>query len=307
MVSAEILEIIKKDFRQTPQFARFIESKGFKTKTLKNGSIFHEFSLGPISIIKSFRPLLDEQSLAEVQEIANQKNNLICKIAPNLEFDQTLSIKQDYKIVNSVMSPTKTLIQDLTQNIEDIYLNFSENTKYKINRSVREGDRVEFIQNPTNKDIDRFYDNLEDRQKFKKFETFSRKEVRFLSNSFWNDSYIISAYSKDNKLIVSNLYFKIRDKVIYFAGGLNSENNKSKAGFQLILEAYKFFKNLGVKVYDFEGLADERDPYNLNHWGAGFTEFKLKFAKNEIYYPKTIIKYNNFAIRQMSKVFKTLN
>jgi len=307
MVSAEILEIIKKDFRQTPQFARFIESKGFKTKTLKNGSIFHEFSLGPISIIKSFRPLLDEQALAEVQEIANQKNNLICKIAPNLEFDQSLSLKKNYKIVNSVMSPTKTLIQDLTQNIEDIYLNFSENTKYKINRSIRDGDTIEFIQNPTNKDIDKFYNNLDDRQKFKKFETFSRKEIKFLSNSFWNDSFIVSAYSKDNKLIVSNLYFKINDKVIYFAGGLNTENSKSKAGFQLILEAFKFFKKQEVKVYDFEGLVDERDPFNSVHWGEGFSEFKLKFSKNEIYYPKTIIKYNNFAIRQMAKVFDTLN
>jgi lipid II:glycine glycyltransferase (peptidoglycan interpeptide bridge formation enzyme) len=304
MVSAEIIEIVKKDFRQTPQFARFIESKGFKTKTLKNGSIFHEFSLGPISIIKSFRPTLDEQSLTEVQEIANQKSNLICKIAPNFEFEQFLSLKQNYKIVNSVMSPTKTLIRDLTQDIDSIFSSFSESTKYKINRSFREKDRIEIIQNPTNVDINKFYDNLEDRQKFKKFETLSRKEVRFISNSFWNDSYLISAYSKDNKLIVSNLYFKFGEKVVYFAGSLNSENSKSKAGFQLILEAFKFFKNLGVKVYDFEGLSDERDPYNAMHWGNGFTEFKLKFAKEEIYYPKTIIKYNNFVIRQMTKLFQ---
>ena len=128
MVSAEILEIVKKDFRQTPQFARFIESKGFKTKTLRNGSIFHEYSLGPISVIKSFRPNLDDQSLKEVQEIANLKNNLICKIAPNLEFEQSLSIKQGYTIVNSVMSPTKTLIRDLTQDLDSICSSFSENT-----------------------------------------------------------------------------------------------------------------------------------------------------------------------------------
>jgi len=304
MVSAEILEIVKKDFRQTHQFARFIESKGFKTKTLRNGSIFHEYSLGPISVIKSFRPNLDDQSLKEVQEIANLKNNLICKIAPNLEFEQSLSIKQGYTIVNSVMSPTKTLIRDLTQDLDSICSSFSENTKYKINRSVREKDRIEIIQNPTNTDINKFYDNLADRQKFKRFETFSRKEIRFLSNSFWNDSFLISAFSNENKLIVSNLYFKIGEKVVYFAGGLNSENSKSKAGYQLILEAFKFFKNLGVKVYDFEGLSDERDPYNAVHWGTGFTEFKLKFAKEEIYYPKTIIKYNNFVFRQMTKLFQ---
>jgi len=307
MVSAEILEIIKKDFRQTPQFARFIESKGFKTKILKNGSFFHEFSLGPVSIIKSSRPELDEKSIAEVKEIANQKANLVCKIAPNINFDQTLSLKNNYKIVNSVMSPTKTLIRDLTQDLDSIYSTFSENTKYKINRSIREKDRIEIIQNPTNLDINKFYDNLDLRKKFKKFDTLSRNEIKFLNNSFWNDSFLISAFSNENKLIVSNLYFKIGEKVVYFAGGLNSENSKSKAGFQMIFEAFKFFKNLGVKVYDFEGLSDERDPYNAMHWGNGFTEFKLKFADEVIYYPKTIIKFNNFLFRQISKVVDTLN
>ena len=303
MVSSEILEIVKKDFRQTPQFARFLESKGFKPIILSNGSVIHEFNLGKLSIIKSFRPNLDEKSLQEIQEIADKKTNLVAKFAPNIDFDESLTIKNRYKSINSVMSPTKTLIKDLTQSIDDIYNSFSENTRYKINRSIRDKDKIEIIQNPNNFMIDRFYDNLEFRQKFKKFETFTRKEVKNIKNNFWNDSFLISSFTKDNNLVVSNLYLRDGDKIIYFAGGLNSENSKSKAGFQMIFEAMKFFKNLGIKVYDFEGLADERDPKNAVQWES-FTSFKYKFSKEEIYYPKTIVKYNNPTFRALVNLLK---
>lgn len=303
MVSSEILEIVKKDFRQTPQFARFLETKGFKPIILSNGSVIHEFNLGKLSIIKSFRPNLDERSLQEIQEIADKKTNLVAKFAPNIDYDESLTIKNRYKSINSVMSPTKTLIKDLTKSIDDIYNSFSENTRYKINRSIRDKDKIEIIQNPNNFMIDRFYDNLEFRQKFKKFETFTRKEVKNIKNNFWNDSFLISSFTKDNNLVVSNLYLRDGDKIIYFAGGLNSENSKSKAGFQMIFEAMKFFKNLGIKVYDFEGLADERDTKNAVQWES-FTSFKYKFSKEEIYYPKTIVKYNNPTFRALVNLLK---
>ena len=304
MVSPEIFEIIKTDFRQTTPFAKFLESKGFKPISLKNGSIIHEFTLGPVSIIKAFRPNLDKESLLEIQEIANKKRNLISKFAPNIDYDEKLTTQNRYKGINSVMSPTKTLIIDLTQDLDNIYNNFSENTRYKINRSIRDNDRIEIIQNPNNYMMDKFYEILAKRQKYKNFGTFSRSEIKNIKNNFWNDSYLISAYTKDNKIAVSNLYIKSRDKVTYLAGSLNSELSKSKAGFQMIFEAIKFFKKIGVKVYDFEGLADERDPVNFKDWGTGFSEFKLKFSQEKIYYPKSIVKYNDFTFRQLVKLFK---
>lgn len=306
MVSPEILEIVKKDFRQSPQFARFLERKGFKTIPLKNGSLIHQFNLGPFSLIKSFRPDLDTNSLQEIQEIAMRKNNLLVKLAPNIEFDNKLLNKFLYKQINSVMSPTKTLITDLTQDIDSIYGNFSENTRYKINRSIREKDRIEIIQNPNNFIMDGFYENMEKRMKFKNFISFSKNEIKQIKNNFWNDSYLISAYTKNNELVNSNLYLKYGDKIVYFVGSLNTENHKSKAGFQMIFEAFKFFKSIGIKVYDFEGLADERDPKNFRDWSS-FTEFKMKFSKEVIYYPKSIIKYNNLTFKQLVKIFQIDN
>jgi len=302
MVSSEILEIIKTDPRQTDLWAKFIESKGYKTILLKNNSILHEFKLGNISVLKSFRPNLNEEILEEIQQIANSKTNLLCKISPNYDFDENLKDKFKYQEINATMSATKTCIIDLTKNLDDIYKDYSENTRYKINRSIREKDRIEIIQNPKNKDIDKFYDSLEERQKFKKFISYTREEVRYLSNLFWNDSFIVSAYDKNNKIVVSNIYFLNKGKVTYFAGSLNTENHKSKAGYQLIHEATKFFKNYGVKVYDFEGITDERNRYTFD-W-VGVTNFKLKFGKTVLTYPSTLIKYNNPIFKGLTKIFR---
>jgi lipid II:glycine glycyltransferase (peptidoglycan interpeptide bridge formation enzyme) len=301
MDNTEFDKVIKQDFRQTDQWANYLEQKGFKSFKLKNNSIIHEFRLGKINILKSFRPELTENSLKELQEIADKKINLLCKLSPNYGFDESLLKKFKYQEIDGTMSATKTCVVDLTRNIDEIFADFSENTRYKINRSIREKDRIEIIQNPTNKDIDKFYDSLRDRQIYKKFISFTRKEIKILSNQFWNNSFLISSFDKDNNQVVSNLYFLNQDKVTYFAGSLNTQNHKSKAGYQLIFEAFKFFKNQGVKMYDFEGIIDERNKYT--HDWEGLSNFKLKFGKKIVTYPMNIIKYNNFYFRQMVKIF----
>lgn len=301
MDGSEIIKIIKKDFRQTTEWANYIQALGFKPKYLSNGSLIHEFSLGPISIIKSFRPELDEKSLNEIQEIANSKANLICKISPNYDFDLALKDNFKYENVNSTMSPIRTCIRDLTESHEDIIKSLSENTRYKINRSIRDKDRIEIIQNPSNKHLDRFYEYLQKRQKESKFVTFSKKEMKILRDNFWENSYLITAYDIDGKIVVTNFYLRNQDKVTYFAGSLNSENHKSKAGYQLISEAFKYFQSQGIKVYDFEGLSDERDPTTYQDW-LGYTNFKLKFGNQVFQYPTAMIRYNNFIFKQIVRV-----
>jgi lipid II:glycine glycyltransferase (peptidoglycan interpeptide bridge formation enzyme) len=305
MDNSKILEIIKKDFRQSNEWAEYISKLGFKPKILKNNSIIHEFKLGPFTILKSFRPELNDEAIDEIQSIADSKINLICKISPNIDFEETKMVDKGYQIVNSTMSPIRTCVRDLSEDYDSIFKSFSENTRYKINRSIREKDVVEIIQKPTDKDIDNFYDLLEKRQKENKFMTYSRKEIKILRNCFKDNSFLITTYDIKGNPVVSNLYLRYLDKVSYFAGSLNSENHKSKGGYQLINEAFKYFKSQGVKVYDFEGLSDERDPTTYQDW-IGYTNFKLKFGNKIFTYPVAVIKYNNFIFKNLLKVFRII-
>jgi len=302
MDNSEIIKIIKKDFRQTEAWGNFIQSLGFKPRYLSNQSLIHEFSLGPFSIIKSFRPELSEPALTEIQGIADSKINLICKLSPNYECDTNLLTNKGYQNVNSTMSPIRTCIRDLTESYDDIYKSLSENTRYKINRSIRDKDYIEIIKNPNNNNIEKFYNFLEKRQKQNKFITFSRKEIKILRDNFWEDSFLITAYNYKGDVVVSNFYLRNEDKITYFAGSLNSENHKSKAGYQLIIEAFKYFQSQGIKIYDFEGLSDKRDPATFQDW-LGYTNFKLKFGNKIFLYPTAVIKYNNLIFKQIVKVF----
>lgn len=303
MENTEIKKIIKEDFRQTEKFANFLSTISYKPVRLKNGSFIYEFNFGNISIIKSLRLNLDENSLIEINELIKNKNNLICKFSPNLDYDETLNDKYKYQIVNSMMTPTKTLIKDLSLPIDEIFQGFSENTRYKINRSIRDGDRFEIIQNPSKFQMYNFFEQLSKRQKFKKFASYTKNELMTLKNCFWEDSFLINCYTKDNKPVVSNFYINHNKKVTYVAGSLNSNESKSKAGFQMIYEAFKFFKEKGVLIYDFEGLSDERNKEYYEEW-LGFTEFKMKFSDNIVYYPQTIMKYNNKFFSVLSKIFE---
>lgn len=302
MENSDIKELISRDFRQTEKFANFLETVSFKPIKLKNNSLIFEFNFGKISVIKSLRNNLDSDSFLEINEIIKNKYNLVTKFAPNIGYDENLNTKYGYKPVKAMMSPTKTCVRDLREDIDDIYKSFSATTRYKISRSIREGDKVEIIQNPTNFQMYKFYEQLTERQDFKKFKSYNKKELTTLKNCFWEDSYLINCYNKEAKPVVSNFYIKNFDKVTYVAGSLNSEEHKSKAGFQMIFEAFKFFKNIGVKIYDFEGLSDERNKEYYDEW-LGFTNFKLKFSNHTIYYPETIVKYNNTLFKALTRIF----
>lgn len=306
MEIAELKKLIKEDFRQTEKFANFLEIASFKPFKLKNNSFIYEFNFGKISIIKSMRNNINEETFDEISDLIKNKYNLLCKFSPNLDYDETLNNKYKYFEVSSMMTPTKTVIKDLTVPIDEIYESFSENTRYKINRSIREGDRIDFIQSPNNLQMYNFINQLKNREKTKHFVSYTKNELNTLKNCFWQDSFIINSYTKNNIPVVSNFYIRHKDKVTYVAGSLNSEQSKSKAGFQMIFEAFKFFKNLGVKVYDFEGLADERNMEYYNEW-LGFSEFKLKFSNEIIYYPQTIMKYNNYIFDKISNLRQKLN
>ena len=53
-------------------------------------------------------------------------------------------------------------------------------------------------------------------------------------------------------------------------------------------EAIKLSKKHGSKIFDFEGIYDERFP--LKSW-HGFTRFKKSFGGREIEYPGAFVKY----------------
>lgn len=142
---------------------------------------------------------------------------------------------------------------------------------------------------------------MSERQKTKNFRTYDLRKITKLRDLFKEKTYAFLAYNSNNQSIVSNFYVGYKEKISYFTGSLNTENKNSRAGYQLISEAFKFFKKEGYLIYNFEGLSDERLPKDFEKW-FGFSRFKKQFSKDEVLYPLSIIKFNS-RILKLASVF----
>ncbi|HSX49301.1 MAG TPA: peptidoglycan bridge formation glycyltransferase FemA/FemB family protein, partial [Candidatus Saccharimonadales bacterium] len=116
----------------------------------------------------------------------------------------------------------------------------------------------------------------------KRFPFFSQqKNIIALHIAFGNNSRILIAESGGKP--IAALFILIFDKVAYYMyAASNNEGKKLFAPTLLTWEAILLTKKSGCKIFDFDGIYDERFP--LKSW-LGFTKFKKGFGGKEIEYP----------------------
>jgi len=90
--------------------------------------------------------------------------------------------------------------------------------------------------------------------------------------------------------IEAGAIFLIGDEISYYWQAFsNNEGRKNFAQYRIVWEGILWAKKQGAKIFDFEGIYDERFP-NKN-W-KGFTHFKKSFGGYEVEYPGAFIKIN---------------
>ena len=92
----------------------------------------------------------------------------------------------------------------------------------------------------------------------------------------------------ESKLLSGILMVRAKDIAYYMYAASRNEGKKLFAPTLAVWESIKLAKKLGCKLYDFEGIYDERFP--LKSW-KGFTRFKESFGGKEIVYPGAFVKY----------------
>jgi lipid II:glycine glycyltransferase (peptidoglycan interpeptide bridge formation enzyme) len=91
----------------------------------------------------------------------------------------------------------------------------------------------------------------------------------------------------DENWLAAVLRISTKDVSYYMYAAASSEGKKLFAPTIVAWNAIKSAKNEGKKVFDFEGIFDERFP--LKSW-KGFTRFKRGFGGKEIEYPGCVSK-----------------
>lgn len=275
-----------KDLRQTPAWAKYLKSIGWKIE--KIGKNYYFLKRVPILgyVLKIQRP--ENMNFKDVKFLQEKYKIYQITIEPNLSFFSTphnLLLGKGFKKSNFFSLPTKTIQIDLTKSQEKILSQMHAKTRYNIRLAQKK-----------NMNIVRS-DNIEAFTKFWR-ENFEKKKFLFLSQkknlialykTFGKNADLLIAKKKE-KIIAGLFLLRTKETTYYIYAASNNEGRKLYAPTLLTWKAILSAKKNRCKVFDFDGIYDERFP--LNSW-KGFTKFKRGFGGYEIQYPGCFVKTNS--------------
>jgi len=264
-----------KDIRQSPAWANYLESIGWKIEKLNDTYIY----LKNIPILGWYTKIQRPKQFNNliVQTIINKYKPFQVMIEPTfIKQVNNLTIQQ-FKLSKLSSLPTKTLQIDLKRSQYYLLKNLSQKTRYNIKLAGRKGVRV-----TQSKDIQEFTKFWRKNFEKKLFPVLSQqKNILQLHKAFEKDSQILIA-KKDN-IVIAVLLLLFYDKVAYYMyAATSNEGRKNFAPTLLTWEAILLAKKMNCKIFDFDGIYDERFP--IKTW-KGFTKFKKGFGGNEVRYP----------------------
>lgn len=274
------------DIRQSPNWTAYLNTYGWKTLVLSNGSVLR---VRPLifkhCVAKLQRPhVLKQKDLLELLHICKQKRVLYIKLFPN--WNQNLSLLKSFKFheTKAIDIPPRTMIINLQTDTAQLWSKMSKSCVYSINRSNREGDYVEIYQNPKPAHVEKFTELVKTRGKEKGFYTQSVKDQLNKIAIFKEESFLFFIFDSSKELLGAKMFLGFNNNIWYMHGGTTPLGQKRKGGYKLMWDAILYFRDLGYGFMDLEGLADDRLPKQTSKW-RGYTNFKLKFGGDIVDYP----------------------
>jgi len=243
------------DLRQSQEYAKYLKSIGWLVEKINEDYIYiRKIPLTPFSIIKIQRPR--KIPFQKIEKIVKKYRAFAIYLEPNFEFRITNHElkKRGYGLSKSPFLPTKTTQLDLIQLEEKILAGMKKDARYELRKAEKEA--VQLI-------------------KVKDLTKFHRAWKRSVD---WR-RYVPSLKSLKH----------LQKKTAYYYYAFSSKEGRRKsAQYLLVWEAIKLAKKRGCKIFDFEGIYDERFP--IKAW-KGFSHFKKSFGGKIIQYPGCFVKY----------------
>lgn len=273
-----------KDIRQSFQFADFMRDLGWEVGKIDRQFVY----LRQFPVIGYFakipRPRMPI-NIDKIMEFKKSRRIYRLKISPFIEtgnknyerYKQQLR-KSGFKIDKSPFNPTTDYLIDLSQKEKVIFDKFSEAKRRAVRRA--------FKNNITARESD-------DYSSFIRIRQYQYLPVWFLvggdMEKLWKHLYpknaaLVLAYAPQTTNPLAGILLLFYNKVAYywFASSLPI-GKKLFAPTLLVWEAIKVAKKRGCKIFDFEGIYDERFPKASQSW-KGFTKFKEGFGVEKVVY-----------------------
>ena len=264
-----------KDIRQTQQYANYLQKNGWIIENNKGNYIFVRKLPVVGTIIKIQRP--EFINYKKINDLIKKYKTFQIAIEPKNDFDIKNLTQMGYKISKSPFLPTKTLKLDLTTQKEKIIGNLKKDAKGIINKITQ----LKIVNSDNN--IQQFRKHWQNSVGFRRYVP-TIENLKSLKKSFKKNCFFAISETKNAGAI-----FLIADKTTYYWQAFtNKKGRKDKEQYKVVWEGILWGKRNSAKVFDFEGIYDDRFP---NKTWLGFTHFKKSFGGEEFKYPGCFTKF----------------
>lgn len=239
-------------------------------------NLFYLYSpRGPIFVDNTEAELRDDILKFLVVEIKKQFNQAIfLKIDPEDSYNVK---KLGFIKSNKETQPQTTHVLDLTESIEELYLQMKKKTKYNIR--IAQKFNVEVVESG---DINEFFQLLEQTAQRNNFGIHKKEHYISLIKNLKPENLSLYLAKQNNIYIAGAMVGHYGGKSIYLHGASDHNYRSLMAPFYLQWHAILEAKKHGDKLYDFHGVAPQNA--DSSHPWYGITRFKQGFGGRYIEY-----------------------
>lgn len=277
------------DLRQTPQFAQYLESLGWKVIRYQVSGFNYQVFLKKLPIIGNIAKLQRPTyvNFKAIWELVKRERVAVLYLEPSTEPDKSTEIS--FQSARGSFLPAKTIIIDLTKSENELLENMRPKTRYNIKLAQKKGVEISVSQ-----DIQEFINLWHSSAQKRGMWLSQKQEIEGLFKIFKNKAKLLLAY-KDQELLGGILLTCSINSAFYMYAGSSKTGKQLFVPTLLAWEAIKIAKQMELKYFDFEGIYDKRYS-QTNRW-KGFSRFKEGFGGQIIEYPKTLVYFQNPLLR----------
>lgn len=272
---------MNRDLRQTKEYAAYMKSLGWDVDNIK-GDYVYKRKIPIIGYVAKLQRPIKIITAEELEDFASRNKLGVLYVEPSLNQIRL----PGFIPAGSAFLPSKTIHIDLKKSPKTIFSQMKAKTRYNIGLAQRRGVKT----------ITASY-NIDDFASFWQKTALKRgmflpqiREIKTLYRSFGKNAHLLLAYWQE-KLVGGILMVRTISTAYYMYVASTYDGKKNFAPTLLVWEALRLAKKKGCKVFDFEGIYDER--YKTTKAWKGFTRFKEGFGGKVVEYPPTLVKYYN--------------
>jgi len=278
------------DIRQSDLWAKYLEELGWETEKLTSDISAYTrripFFGKTVKIPRAQLPL----PLSQINKLLQGNDAFLVKLDPAIETNTpnlgsilNLLKKAGFAKDNWSLTPTKTVLLDLTKSEEELLKNMEKDTRYNVRLAEKNG---VIVGEGHFEEFKNLYFATAKRKGFWP----ARAELEALWKIFNKERAVIilTAYFQ-SEVLASTLLLINKTDGHYYHAATSESHRKLMAPYLLLWQAIRFLKKRGVKTLDLEGIYDPRNP-STKKW-KGFTLFKKGFGGREVEYIGSFVKY----------------